>query len=107
MRGRLINSLGNRLALDSFSIINSLSSLLIRDSLASRFLGSFGIKDSLSSLLIRDSLANRFLGSFSALGRLSYALTLDSFPAKLDSLINRFDVRFRRLVIRYIFFIKC
>ncbi len=53
---------------------------------------SFSIIDSLSSLLVRDSLAGRFLGSFSVLSKLSYALTLDSFPTRLDSLIDRFSV---------------
>jgi hypothetical protein len=38
---------------------------------------------------------------------LSDGLTLDILAARLDSLINRFDVRFRGLVIRYVFFVKC
>jgi hypothetical protein len=38
---------------------------------------------------------------------LSNRLTLDILTARLDSLINRFNVRFGGLVIRYVFFVKC
>ena len=102
-----MSSLGDGLTLGSFSTIDSLSALIL-DSLVGRLiLGSFGALARLSSDLLLDRLARLFLGSFSALGRLSYALTLDSFTTRLDSLVDRFNGRFRRLVIRHVFLVEC
>jgi hypothetical protein len=40
------------------------------------------------------------------LNRLSYVSTLDSFTVRLDSLVDRFSRRFKRLVVKYVFLVK-
>jgi hypothetical protein len=97
-------------------ILDSLGALIL-DSLGALILDSLGalILDSLSALIL-DSLVGRLiLDSFSTLARfssdllldrLSYVSTLDSFTTRLDSLVDRFSRRFKRLVVRHVFLVE-